>query len=167
MRVRPVRADDAEALHRIRLRPSVVRYTMALPSTRVEDMRRRIEGAGPDDHLFVAELDGQVVGMAGLHVRGSKQRHVADLGIMVDDEHQGRGIGRALMAALLDIADYHLGLARVELEVVADNPAAIHLYESLGFEREGLKRRAFLVDGRLADLVVMGRLRGHAAARPE
>lgn len=71
------------------------------------------------------------------------------------------------MTALLDLADCRLGLARVELEVVADNPAAVHLYESLGFEREGLKRRAFLVDGRLADLVVMGRLRGHVAERPD
>lgn len=159
VRIRPVRTEDAEAIHGIRRQPSVVRYTMGLPSTRLDDVRRRIEGYGADDHVLVAELDGEVVGMAGLHVGGPKQRHVGHVGIMVGDEHQGRGVGRALMAALLELADAQLGLARVELEVAGENVAAIRLYESLNFEREGLKRRAFMVDGRLADLVVMGRVR--------
>jgi putative acetyltransferase len=81
---------------------------------------------------------------------------------MVHDEHQGRGIGRALMAALLDLADLHVGLARVELEVATENTAAVRLYESLGFEREGVKRAAFMIDGRLSDLLVMGRIRDRA-----
>jgi L-phenylalanine/L-methionine N-acetyltransferase len=157
--VRPVRPDDADALQRIRRLPSVVRFTMALASIRLADVRRRIENYGPDDHVMVAEVAGDVVGMAGLHVHGSKQRHVADLGIMVSDDHQGRGVGRALMTALLDLADSQLGLVRVELEVASENLAAIRLYESLGFEREGLKRHAFMVDGHLADLLIMGRLR--------
>jgi len=165
--IRPVRPEDAEAVHQIRRQPSVVRYTMGLPSTRLGDVRRRIEGSGADDHVLVAEIDGELVGMAGLHVRGSKQRHVGDVGIMVGDAYQGRGVGRALMAALLELADSHLGLVRVELEVVSENAAAIHLYQSLGFEREGLKRSAFMVDGRLADLVVMGRVREHGLLSAE
>ena len=165
VQIRPVRSDDAEALHRIRRLPSVARYTMGMPSTRLDAMRKRIDSYGPDDHILVAELDGEVVGMAGLHVGSLKQRHVGSIGIMVADEHQGRGIGRALMAGLLDIADAYLGLTRVELEVVVENAAAVHLYEDLGFEREGVKRAAFLVDGRLADLLIMGRLRDPAAPR--
>ena len=165
VQIRPVRPDDAEAVHRVRCRPSVVGYTTGLPSTRLADVRRRIEGSGADDHVFVAEVDGEVVGMAGLHVGTSKQRHVGSVGIMVSDEHQGRGIGRALMTALLELADAHLGLVRVELEVVTDNPAAVGLYESLGFEHEGVKRCAFLIDGRLADLLIMGRVRAPAAPR--
>ena len=164
--IRPVRSDDAEALHRIRRLPWVVRYTMGLPSVRIDDVRRRIEGYGRDDHVLVAELDGAVVGMAGLHVGASKRRHVGDVGIFVADDHQGHGIGRALMAALLDLADAHLGLARVELEVATENAGAVYLYESLGFEREGVKRRAFMLDGHPADLLVMGRLRDRAAHGP-
>lgn len=127
IRIRPVHSDDADAIHGIRRRPSVVRYTLGLPSTRLGDVRRRIDGYGADDHVFVAEVNGEVVGMAGLHVRGSKQRHVGEVGILVADEHQGRGVGRALMTALLELADAYLGLARVELDVAGENLAAIRL----------------------------------------
>src|SRR3712207_1344645 len=92
VRIRPVRSDDAEALHRIRRLPSVARYTMGMPSTRLDAMRKRIDSYGPDDHILVAELDGEVVGMAGLHVGTIKLRHVGSIGIMVADEYQGRGI---------------------------------------------------------------------------
>jgi len=52
------------------------------------------------------------------------------------------GVGTALMKALLDIADNWLMLVRVELTVFEDNERAIHLYEKLGFEKEGLMRLA-------------------------
>ncbi len=111
-------------------------------------------------------MDGAVVGMAGLHVGAGKQRHVGSIGILVHDDFQGRGIGSTLMRTLLDLADDYLGLARVELEVIADNVAAIRLYERFGFEREGVKRRAYMVDGRPADLLMMGRLRNALSSSP-
>jgi putative acetyltransferase len=63
------------------------------------------------------------------------------------------------MEALLDLADNTLGLKRVELDVITDNAAAIHLYESLGFEREGIKRCALFRGGVFVDLLMMGRIR--------
>jgi putative acetyltransferase len=77
----------------------------------------------------------------------------------VHDDYAGRGIGRALIEALLDLADNYLGLKRVELDVITDNEAAIHLYESLGFEREGIKRCALFRGGTFVDLLMMGRIR--------
>jgi putative acetyltransferase len=78
---------------------------------------------------------------------------------MVHDDYVNQGIGRALMERLLDLADNWLGLKRVELDVMADNAPAIHLYESLGFEREGIKRAAMFRGGVFVDLLVMGRVR--------
>ena len=52
------------------------------------------------------------------------------------DDWQGKGVGAALMRAGLTFADNWLNLTRVELEVYADNEAAIHLYERFGFELE-------------------------------
>ncbi len=158
-RIRPVRAEDAEALNEIRHQPSIVEGTLALPSERIEDSRTFLERFGHDDHVMVAELDGRVVGMAGLHVGPGKTRHVGKLGIMVDEGCQGRGIGRQLIQALLDLADNYLGLIRVELEVNWDNARAIALYESLGFEQEGRRRKSVLRHGQYGDLLVMGRLR--------
>jgi putative acetyltransferase len=157
--IRPVRPDDAEAIHQLRLLPSSIDNTMAIPSERITRAQSRIDSSGPDDHVFVAVLDGQVVGMAGLHVGTGKGRHSAELGIMVHDQFQGRGIGRELMDMLLHMADNFLGLARVELQVYPDNGRAIKLYESCGFEAEGHRRKAVWRHGEHQDVLMMGRLR--------
>ena len=67
-------------------------------------------------------------------------------------------VGGALMRAILDLADNWLNLTRLELEVYADNEAAIHLYERFGFEVEGTLRRHAFRDGEYIDSKVMGRL---------
>jgi putative acetyltransferase len=157
--VRPIRPEDAEGVYALRLLPSVIDGTLALPSARIVDTRQRLEGYGPDVHAFVALTVGQIVGMASLHVGSGKLRHTASLGIMVHDQFQGQGIGRQLLASVLDIADNFLGLIRVDLEVFADNARAIRLYERLGFEHEGRKRKAVWRHGEHADVLIMGRIR--------
>ena len=64
-----------------------------------------------------------------------------------------------LMETLLDLADNWLMLVRVELEVYADNERAIHLYEKLGFEQEGLLRMTTVRNGRYVDEYKMARIR--------
>jgi putative acetyltransferase len=157
--IRPIRPDDAEAIHQLRLLPSIIDNTMAIPSERLSEAHRRIESFGPDDHTFVAVVDGHIVGMAGLHVGRSKLRHTGSLGMMVHDQFQGRGIGRELLETLLHVADNFVGLVRVELEVFPDNTRAIGLYESCGFEHEGRKRKAIWRHGEHQDILVMGRVR--------
>ena len=157
--IRPVRMEDAEAIHKVRRLPGVMDGTTSLPSERLADRRRFIEGFGPDDHVLVAEVEGRVVGVAGLHVGRGRRRHVGEIGMMVHDRYRGRGVGRTLLAALLALADDHLGLVRVELEVLSDNARAIRLYERFGFEHEGFKRKALFRQGEHADLLVMGRVR--------
>jgi L-phenylalanine/L-methionine N-acetyltransferase len=160
--IRPVRAEDVEAINAIRRQPAVVAFTLAIPSERIVDNQRFVDGLGPDDHVLVAEIDGRARGLAALHVKRGKLRHSAEIGIAVHDGFQGRGLGRLLLAALLDLADNHLGLVRVELEVLADNARAIALYERFGFEHEGRKRKAVYRRGQYEDLLVMSRLRGAA-----
>ena len=157
--IRPVRPEDAEAVYALRLLPSVIDGTLAIPSTRIEETHQRIGRLGPDDHTFVAVVDGQVVGLAGMHVGTGKHRHTGSLGMMVHDQFQGRGIGRELLEALLHVADNFLGLTRVELEVFPDNERAIRLYESCGFEHEGRKRKAVWRHGEHQDTLMMGRIR--------
>ncbi|WP_418427795.1 GNAT family N-acetyltransferase, partial [Anaerotruncus massiliensis (ex Liu et al. 2021)] len=86
-------------------------------------------------------------------------RHSAGFGIMVHRDWQGRGVGRALMEAALDVADNWLMLTRVELTVFTDNARAIGLYKSLGFEIEGTKRMGAIRNGEYADEYYMARLR--------
>ncbi len=55
--------------------------------------------------------------------------------IAVRDDFRGRGIARALVETLIDIAANDLGLPELSLEVERDNEAAIALYDGLGFLR--------------------------------
>lgn len=79
-----------------------------------------------------------------------KVRHVAHLvGMMVDDTHQGRGIGRALMGHALTLLRREPLLEIVTLSVSAGNAPAMALYRSFGFSRYGhLPRALRLSDGR-------------------
>ena len=75
--------------------------------------------------MLVAESDGLVVGNLTLWQEPNpRRRHVAGLGMAVRDDWAGRGVGSALMAAAIDLADNWLGLTRLELTVWSDNEAA-------------------------------------------
>ena len=97
-----------------------------------------------DEIELLAELDGKVVGSAGIGCVGRKEkiRHRAELGISVDKAYWGLGIGRALTKACIECAK-RAGYAQLELEVVAENRSAIALYESVGFEEYGRNPRGF------------------------
>ena len=154
--VRAIRPEDAAALSDIRRQPQVMRFTPAMPSERPIDFYNKW---GPNDHVMVAEIDGRVVGYAGLHVRDGKRRHSAWLGIAVHDEFHGRGCGVALMKALLDLADRWIGLVRVDLEADATNEKAIDMYRRFGFVEEGRQKKAYFAEGGWEDAVLMARVR--------
>ena len=83
------------------------------------------------------------------------------LSLGVHPRAQGRGVGRALLARLLELCDADSQLTRLELYVRADNERAQRLYASLGFEQEGVRRRFVrLEDGRYVDDWIMARFRG-------
>ena len=159
--IRPIEPRDAEGAAALRRMPGVFENTTGLPSCRTADSEAFIAGLGPDDHNFVAVLeDGTVIGSAGLQVcTNPRMRHVGTVGLYVHADYQNQGVGTALMEAMLDLADNWLMLVRVELEVFADNQRAIHLYEKLGFEKEGLLRMATVRGGRYVDDYKMARIR--------
>ncbi len=117
-----------------------------------------------DRHFLVAEEGGRVVGAAALIIADGRAR-VETLG--VTGRQQGRGIGSALLAALLAEAGRR-GHREVFLTVRADNPRARRLYQAHGFEQVGSKADHFgegiaALDMRL-DLAAAGR--PGDAARP-
>jgi len=106
-----------------------------------------------DHNHYVAARDGKLlVGYAGISRLGRKppfEYEVHTIG--VDPAYQGQGIGRALLARLLTIADG----GTVFLEVRTDNDAAIGLYESVGFVKMGVRKRYYRISG--ADAYTMRR----------
>jgi L-phenylalanine/L-methionine N-acetyltransferase len=69
----------------------------------------------------------------------------------VHDDYQNRGIGTALMAAAIDLADNWLNLKRLELQVFTDNAPAIHLYEKFGFIIEGTHKADTFREGKYVE----------------
>jgi putative acetyltransferase len=157
--IRPVRVEDAAALNDLRRRDAVAEMMPWFPSERESVTRKHLESFGPNDHVLVAEADGRVVAQAELHVRDGKLRHTGWIAIAVHDAFWGRGIGRALIERLLDLADRWLGLVRVDLDVAADNKRAVDLYEKLGFVVEGRLRKARYFDGGYGDILIMARVK--------
>ena len=91
---------------------------------------------------LLAELDGSVVGSAGIWcVRNrGKLRHRAGFGISILDACWGLGIGRALTEACIECARA-AGYTQLELDVLADNEKALALYKSVGFTEYGRNPR--------------------------
>jgi ribosomal-protein-alanine N-acetyltransferase len=110
------------------------------------------ELAADHNHYVAARSDGAVVGYAGIARLGRRRPYEYEVHtIGVDPAYQGRGIGRELLARLLEWAEQ----ATVFLEVRTDNEPAIALYESEGFEKVGVRKRYYRVSG--ADAYTMKR----------
>ena len=157
--IRPVHAEDAEDIWRLARQEGVFENTLTLPSDRLDQRRRHLEGLAPDEHYFVAEDTGTIVGLAGMGVGRGRLRHSGHLFIYVAATHQGRGIGTRLLQTLLDLADNWLLLRRVELTVLVTNEGAKRLYERLGFVVEGRRHLSVIAHGAIEDEWLMARYR--------
>jgi L-phenylalanine/L-methionine N-acetyltransferase len=159
--VRSAEPDDYEALHKIFSGRRAIEGTLQLPLPSGEEWRRRLAEPSEATHQLVACIGGEVVGELTLwtYPTGWRRRHVGRIGMAVRDDWQGKGVGTALMEAVLDLADNWLDLTRIELDVFTDNQAGIALYEKFGFAKEGTHRRYAFRNGEYVDAYSMARIR--------
>ncbi len=152
--------SDAEAILKCYTAPLAARNTLQIPYRSLESVREQLTKSGEGDHLLVAEIEGEVVGVIGLHTSSRPRvNHKAEVGMMVHDDWQGKGVGAALMRAVIELADKWLNLTRIELSVFTDNESAIALYRKFGFEIEGTLRKYAFRDGEFVDAFAMGRIK--------
>ncbi len=156
--LRPLRPDDIDAYLALVQDEEGLRLT----GTQARFTREQTEGwlrtvAGREDRVDLAivpqgaeELVGEVV----LNEIDADNRS-ANIRIGISQPHTGRGYGSEAMRLMLGHAFGQLGLHRVSLEVYSFNPRALHVYEKLGFRREGVLRDVLLLDGIHHDAIVM------------
>jgi putative acetyltransferase len=110
----------------------------------------------PHAAVFVAEReDGALVGRLSVgRDPHPASTHVADVGLMVAFDARRQGVGTALMQAAVGWAR-EAGVRKLELHVFPWNAAAIALYETFGFEREGYRKRHYRRGGEFADAILM------------
>src|SRR5215475_15547714 len=105
IKIRPVEPEDYEGLTRLYEMPQVQAGTLQLPFPSQAMWKERAATTPENHYRLVAVTDNLIVGHIGLHVNERRRRHTADLGIAVREDYQGRGVGTALIAAVLDLAE--------------------------------------------------------------
>jgi putative acetyltransferase len=159
--VRALTDQDHQAIHEILTSETVIEGTMRVPHAALHETVARLAPRSGTYHL-VADLGGRVVGVLELITSPTepRHRHVGEVNLVaVHPNWTGRGAGRALMEAALELADCWLALRRLSVVVFADNPVALELYRRLGFEVEGTLVDYAFKRGRYVDAHVMARLR--------
>jgi len=158
--VRPAVSADAEAIrsiYNVEVTTSTVTFDLEprTPTEQLEWLERR-SGAHA---VLVAERDGEIVGFASLSPYRDRPAYATSVedSVYVDHAHQGEGVGRALLTALLDVAAKH-GFHMVMARIVGGHEASISLHRSLGFTTIGTEREVGRKFGRWLDVLLMQKL---------
>ncbi len=151
--IRPASAEDAATLSDI----DALTWTSATsPAPLVAGTPFFGDRLSPDD-VLVAVLDGRVRGYLALRqvIPVPSHAHVLSVGALAVHPSVGRhGLGHRLVTAGQQVA-VERGARKLTLRVLASNTGARRLYESCGFEVEGILTGEFVLDGVEVDDVLM------------
>ncbi|MGC9942877.1 MAG: GNAT family N-acetyltransferase [Verrucomicrobiota bacterium] len=135
--LRPLRVDDEKEFHE--LFQGIPERERMFIKHRVQDKKvirdwcRNID-VGRNLPL-VGLINGKIVGDATLHQQlGGWKRHIGRVSVLVHPEFRGRGLARALITEILDIAR-RAGLEKVEAEFIGEQEAAVKMFAMLGFRQ--------------------------------
>ena len=173
--LRPAVESDATAICEIYNQGIEDRLATLESETRTPEERRQwLAARGPRHPVVVAEetqpdaisnrraglaVPTTVIAWGSLNPFNPREayRHVADFSIYVERAYRGKGVGRQLLAHLIDLAralSYH----KMVLSAFPFNGAGMALYERMGFRTVGIYREQGLLDGRWVDTIVMEKL---------
>lgn len=108
--------------------------------------------------LFVF-IDGKLCGGCDVHRDNSllaRKKHIGVLGLIVDKNCRGEGVGKELITQTIKAAQEHIsGLKMIVLECFATNTIAMNLYKKVGFVEVGRMPKGILHKGEYVDEVKM------------
>ena len=153
MLVRPLDPDDYPAVADVFAEG--IATGRATFETRVPTWEEWDAGHLPE-HRFVAELDGEVAGWVAVvpYSRRAVYRGVGEESVYVAERARGRGIGRALLEAVIESAR-NGGLWTLQAGIFPDNLASLELHRRLGFREVGVRERIGQLDGVWRDVVLL------------
>ena len=107
--------------------------------------------------LVIGTIDAEIVSVANISTgRRKRMRHTGEIAVSVQKKYWNHGIGRIIMLELIKWGKNIRKLRKINLKVKEGNSSAIHLYKTLGFQREGEISRGFQIDGQFFSLICMG-----------
>jgi L-amino acid N-acyltransferase YncA len=109
---------------------------------------------------LVARSGGDVQGWAALSPYSRRQVYagVAEVSVYVAEAARGRGVGQALLSALVTESERQ-GIWTLQAGIFPENAASIRLHKRFGFRVVGTRERIGQMDGRWRDVVLMERRR--------
>lgn len=123
----------------------------------IEAVKRRIQASHDADNsmILIALAGEKIIARAELDgYPGAKLHHNARFSISVRKDYWNMKIGTMLMTEILERAR-KMNLLNIELEVVADNKAAIVLYHKMGFSDVGVYKNYWYANNVYSDAIVM------------
>jgi RimJ/RimL family protein N-acetyltransferase len=125
--------------------PEIYQYISTYPA-RIYTKEEEIEWVENNKHLYsftiIDKETNELVGNAGYH---EIKNEIGELGIWIAIKHQNKHYGREILNRLIEYGYQELNLKRIYLTVHENNERAMHLYEKLGFFKQG--RPANIRDG--------------------
>lgn len=160
MELRLARPDDAEAtrtIYNAEVTGSSVTFDLVPRS--LEEQRDWLAARSGALAVVVAEVAGEIVGFAALSPYRSRPAYSTTVedSVYVRGDQRGTGVGRALLAELVEVAaarGFHTMMARI----VGGHDASIGLHRSLGFELVGVEKEVGRKFGRWLDVALMQRM---------
>jgi acetyltransferase len=135
--LRPLRPDDEKEFHSLFLSiPEPERMFIKHRVAEIETIRDWCRNIDYGRNLpLVGLVGGKIAGDATLHQQlGGWKRHVGRVSVLVHPEFRGRGLARALISEIVEIARQG-GLEKVEAEFIGEQAAAIKMFALLGFSQ--------------------------------
>lgn len=143
VKLRPVRADDVEAVHQYASDPEVCRHLFWGPRTELSQAQRHINkilgrynyGEADICDWAIERLDGQFLGKASLH---SPEGDSIRLAVVLDRSHWGQGYGTEITKLLIRAALEDHGFKRVVGSCRVDNVASDKMMQKAGMSFVGI-----------------------------
>lgn len=135
VKLRPLKRTDEKEFHALfQTIPEQERMFIKHRVTDPEVIRDWCQNIDLGRNLPLLATDGnRIVGVATLHQHlGGWKRHIGRVSVLVQPKVRGRGIARALVQEIVDIARM-TGLEKVEAEFIGGQETAIHMFAMLGF----------------------------------
>ena len=106
-------------------------------------------------YLIWAVYNNKIIGQCDIVRGGARDFHVGNIGLMVDKDFRGEGIGRFLIEYILKEARKMEDLKIVKMSVFSDNEVAIDLYKKLGFKEYSRLPDGFIRQDKFSDHLMM------------
>lgn len=137
--------------------PSLDLYSLDETRNFVEN---RILNSISSESYIIEEREGKrAIGITSLTNIDTKNRNAECIIDIGEKDYWGMGYGTEALKILLEYAFLELNLHRVSLRVFSFNEKAIHIYNKLGFRKEGVMRESLYRNGTWHDIIMMGVLK--------